>query len=69
MVVDIGWQLVFPSEIAATSLSPDLVLWSSWLKKVYIIELTVPWEDRVDEAFEHKHVRYAELSVYAQYHF
>ena len=67
MLADIGRQLVFPPEIATTTLRPDLVLWSPSLKKVYIIELTVPWEDRVDEAYERKHLRYAELAAEAQH--
>ncbi|KAK9523107.1 hypothetical protein VZT92_019529 [Zoarces viviparus] len=40
MLVDIGQQLIFSPEIAATNLIPDLVLWSPSLKTVYIIELT-----------------------------
>ena len=64
---DIGRQLVFPPEIATTTLRPDLVLWSPSLKKVYIIELTVPWEDAVDEAYERKHLRYADLAAEAQH--
>jgi len=44
---------VFPPEIATTSLRPDMVLWSSSLK-VYIMELTVPWENSVEAAYERK---------------
>ena len=33
-----------------TNLRPDLVLWSPSIRSVYIIELTVPWEDNVGEA-------------------
>ena len=43
-----------------------MVLWSSSLKKVYIIKLTIPWEDSVEEAYEQKHLRYAELSAEAK---
>jgi hypothetical protein len=49
MLVDIGQQLIFPPEIAATTLSwwlhctPDMVLWSPSMKSVNIIKLTVPW--------------------------
>lgn len=56
-------KLCFPSEIAATSMRPDLVLWSVSLKLVYIIELTVPWEGAVEEAYERKKLRYAELAA------
>ncbi|XP_061099664.1 uncharacterized protein LOC133129522 [Conger conger] len=61
MLVDVGRQLVFPPE------RPDMVLWSPSRRKVFIIELTVPWEDSVDEAYERKHLRYAELAAEAQH--
>ncbi|XP_061570034.1 synaptonemal complex protein 2-like [Cololabis saira] len=55
MLADVGRQLMFPKEIATTTLRPDLVLWSPSLKKVYIVELTVPWEDaRLKPAFSHQ---------------
>lgn len=66
MLVDIGQQLTFPLEIAATTLRPDLVLWSSSLKSVYIIELTVPWESSAEEAYERKKLHYTELAAQAQ---
>ena len=44
MLADMDTKLCFPAEIASTSLLPDLVLWSAALKRVYIIELTVPCE-------------------------
>ncbi|XP_078458809.1 uncharacterized protein LOC144723905 [Lampetra planeri] len=68
MLADIGRQLVFLPEIATTTLRPDMVLWSRSLKKVFIIELTVPWEDSVDEAYERKHLRYADLAAKARHH-
>lgn len=66
MLVDIGHQLIFPPEIAATTLRPDLVLWSPSLKCVHITEFTVPWEDSVEEAYERKKLRNTELAVDAQ---
>jgi len=36
------------------------------LKKVFIIELIVPWEDSVDKAYERKQLRYPELAAEAQ---
>ncbi|CDR07751.1 unnamed protein product, partial [Oncorhynchus mykiss] len=55
MLVDIGQQLIFPPEIASTNLRPDMA--------VYIIELTVPWENSVEEAYERKKLRYTELAA------
>ena len=64
--VDLGQKLRFPAEIATTNLRPDLVLWSASLKQVYIVELTVPWESAMEEAYERKKLRYAELAADAQ---
>lgn len=51
-----------PPQAAVTSLRPDLVLWSSTQRRVYVVELTVPWEDAVQEAFERKRNRYSACS-------
>ncbi|KAJ8406497.1 hypothetical protein AAFF_G00300710 [Aldrovandia affinis] len=66
MLVDIGQKLIFPSEIASTNLRPDWVLWSPSIKSIYIIELTVPWENSVEEAYERKNLRYTELTADAK---
>lgn len=54
MKVGLDQKLTFPSEIATTTLRPDLVLWSNSCQLAYIIKLTVPWEDAVEEAYERK---------------
>ena len=61
--VDLGTRLGFPADILETNLRPDLVLWSSSVHTLYIVELTVPWEDAVEEAYERKHLRYSELAA------
>ena len=38
-------------------------MWSASIKLVYIVELTVPWESSVEEAYERKRLRYAELAA------
>ena len=50
MRADLKKQLKFPEEIAHTNLRPDIVLWSRGTKQVVLIELTVPWEERIEEA-------------------
>ena len=60
MEVDLGKKLVFP-DIVQTKLRPDIVLWSEVGKKLVIVELTVPWESRCEEAFERKRGKYTEL--------
>ena len=61
-------EALLPPEIATTNLRPDLVLWSSSQQTVYIIELTVPLEDAVEEAYERKSLKYAELAAEAEQH-
>ena len=41
--VDLKKRLIFPQEIYATSLRPDIVLCET--KQIVIAELTLPWED------------------------
>lgn len=61
MRVDLERQLKFPEEIAITSSQPDFVLWSKAIKQVALIELTVPWEERIKEAHERKLGKYQPL--------
>ncbi|XP_072042993.1 uncharacterized protein [Amphiura filiformis] len=51
----------FPREIVITTLRPDIVIWSEPEKEGIIGELTVPWEDNIDEAHERKLTKYSEL--------
>ena len=60
--VDLGRQLKFPENIAVTTLRPDMVLVSETTRQVVLLELTVPWEDRIEEAFERKRAKYEELA-------
>lgn len=59
-MADLGRKLVFP-EIVHTTLRPDVVLWSTEQKSIVIVELTVPWEERCEEAHERKSAKYLEL--------
>ena len=60
MEVDLGRWLVF-QDIVLTTLRPDIVLWSKAGKKLIVIELTVLWETRCEEAYERKKAKYTEL--------
>ncbi|KAL1263729.1 hypothetical protein QQF64_006468 [Cirrhinus molitorella] len=66
MRVDLSQRLTFPPEIAVTNLRPDLVLWAKSCRRVFIVEMTVPWEDAINEAFERKRLRYANLAAEAE---
>jgi len=64
--VDLKGQLKFPQEILSTTQRPDVVMWSSSTKMVVLLELTVPWEERVEEAYERKMAKYQELVLDCQ---
>ncbi|KAL0172855.1 hypothetical protein M9458_033166, partial [Cirrhinus mrigala] len=66
MRVDLKKRLKFPEEIAHTSLRPDIVLWSRGTNQVVLIELTVPWEERLEEAHERKLKKYQSLILESQ---
>lgn len=59
-------QIIILCFCFTTNLRPDLVLWSTSLCTVCIIELTVPLEDAVEEAYERKSLRDAELAADAE---
>lgn len=62
-MADLNQLLRFPREITTTSLRPDIVIWSSLTKTVIMVELTIPWEDGFEVAFERKKDKYAELAA------
>ena len=51
----------FPSEIVVTNKGPDIVIWSAKTKQAVLLELTVQWEERTEEAYERKNLKYQEL--------
>ena len=61
MKADLDRQLQIPVEIAVTNQRPDLILYSHRAKKIGVIELTIPSEERVGVSNEIKKLRYAEL--------
>ena len=53
----------FPSEIVVTNKGPDIVIWSAKTKQAVLLESTVSWEERTEEAYERKNLKYQELST------
>ena len=53
----------FPTEIVATSLRPDGVIWSSSSKQVIWIELTSPWEENMTTWHDTKLANYNQLKI------
>ena len=49
-----------------TNLRPDMIIVSEASKSIVLIELTVPWEDRIEEAHELKRSKYEPLLLDAQ---
>jgi len=66
MQVDIGERLIFPTRNGKKSLWAYLALWSSACLRAYMTEPTVSWEEVVDEAYEHKKLRYYNLAAKAE---
>ena len=62
VTVDLKKKLVFPNVIQ-TTLRPDIVLSSMISKAIVMIELTVPWETRCDEAHERKKAKYTNYKI------
>ncbi|VDI22183.1 Hypothetical predicted protein [Mytilus galloprovincialis] len=60
MRADIGKKLVF-QECVQTTLRLDIVVWSQPSKMIVAIGLTVPWEERCEEAYQQKKEKYTEL--------
>ena len=60
MRVDLKQRMGFPSEIV-TNKRPDIVIWSAKTKQAVLLELTVPWEERIEQAYERKNLKYQEL--------
>ncbi|KAK0141753.1 hypothetical protein N1851_020577 [Merluccius polli] len=59
--LDVWKQLKLTENVAATTSRPDMVLLSEASKQVILLELAIPWEDRIEEANQKKRVKYAEL--------
>ena len=46
------YNFIFPTEIALTIKHPDIVIWFIKAKKVFVIELTVPFEENLNWAHQ-----------------
>lgn len=59
--VDLKKKLVFPSEVAVTSLHLDMIFLSQSTKSIVVSDLTVPWEEGLAVAHELKKSKYQDL--------
>ena len=56
----------FPPEVAVTNKRPDTVIWSATTKQSILLEMTVPWEDRIEIAKERKSMTYQKIVIVCQ---
>ena len=61
LMSDLDGNLKFPIQVADTNKRPDMILVSESTKRIGLIELTVPSEERVEVSGELKKARYAPL--------
>lgn len=54
-------QILWTSQYLFTTFRPDSVLVENSTKKVVMLELTVPWEERMEEADKRKRGKYTKL--------
>merc|ERR1712194_548177 len=62
ILVDMDDKMVYPPEIYGTSQRPDIVIWSSKLRRVLNVELTCPAEEGIEAAQARKEARYFSLN-------
>ena len=58
---DLNDNYSFPLHIACTDLRPDIVWWNDDSKKLWMVELTVPFETGFQDAAERKETSYEDL--------
>ena len=61
LTTDLGDSYEFPTNIIATTLRPDMVIWSERRKSIQLVELTVCYESGFKEAAERKEAKYQEI--------
>ena len=61
LTVDLERQLKIPPYITQSKLRLDIILVYKATKQLVLLELTVPWEDRMEEAQERKREKYQGL--------
>ena len=49
---DLKSRMQFPPQIVANNRRPDIAVWSLSSRQAIMVELTVPWEERIEEAYD-----------------
>ena len=63
MQVDLDGKLRVPERVAETNLRPDMILLSQSSRRMGIVELTVPSEERIEVSGELKREKYAKIEA------
>ena len=63
MTVDLDGKLRVPERVAETNLRPDMILLSNSSRRMGIVELTVPSEERIEVSGELKQEKYAKIAA------
>ena len=58
LTTDIGRHAQFSEEVADTKSCLDIVVWSRATKQVIMLELTVPSEECIEDAYDRKRAKY-----------
>ena len=61
VATDLKHNFIFPTEKALMTKRPDIVIWSVKAKHIFVIELTVPFEENFDWAHQRKFEKYEDL--------
>ena len=61
VATDLKLNFIFPTKIVLTTKCSDIVIWSVKAKKVFVIELMVPFEENFDWAHQRKLGKYEDL--------
>ena len=61
VATDLKHNFIFPTEITLMTKRPDIVIWFVKAKKVFVIELTVPFEENFNWAHQCKLEKYEDL--------
>ena len=56
-----GWRNDYPKIISNKGLRPDIVLFSKENSKVILVELTIPFESRLEQSHDYKTSKYEDL--------
>ena len=61
-IADFSFKGRFPDVIKRKQLRPDVVIHFKYVKIMYLIELTLPYECRVEEAHHYKTEKYEDFA-------